>query len=338
MVGFIPEKQDAPEVIKPMLASQGTDEKIKEAMESDAWVAEPKLDGSRYIATFRDDGVHFTSRRTSVRTNAPVDKTENVPHLALPVPSLTDTVLDGEIMTLDESLASNSVTRIMGAKPEKAISRQQEEGWLVYHVWDVLFVSGQDVQMQPLKIRRDILERVLEEWPNPYVKLIEQRHNKQALLDEVSAKGGEGIILKNLNSVYLQDKRSPYWIKVKKEQTYDVVITGYDEPKEESKKATGLLSPTKYKAKGWIGAIRYGCYREGKLVEIGSVSGMDDSTRMLFSMDYGTNRIGTVIEIKGQEVLKDAIRHPRFVKERPDKDPKDCKWEDIFGERNVKYA
>jgi ATP-dependent DNA ligase len=338
MVGFINDaKPEPPEAIKPMLASKGNDEKIAEAMESDSWVAEPKLDGSRYIASFRDDAVHFTSRRTSVKTNEPVEKTGNVPQLSLAVPDLVGTVLDGEIMRTHELTgSSNDVTKIMGASPEKAIGRQEKEGWVHYHVWDILYVQGVDLQNQPLTVRRDALEKVLDHWQNPYVHLVEQRSNKQALLTEIAVRGLEGIILKNKNSTYVQDKRSPNWIKVKKEQTYDVVITGYDEPKAESKKTSGILSETKYKAKGWIGAIRYGCYRNGELVEVGSVSGMDDDVRQMLS-ENKEDYLGRVIELKGQEVLKDAIRHPRFVMFREDKDATECKWEDIFGKGEVEY-
>lgn len=338
MTGFIEHKPEPPDEVKPMLASKGNDEKITEAMESDSWLAEPKLDGSRYIASFTDNGVRFTSRRTSVKTNAPVDKSENVPHLTLPFPDLSGTVIDGEIMrTSDIYGTSNDVTRIMGSSPDKAVERQELEGWVYYHVWDILFVCGVDVQKQPLSVRRRALENVIEEWGNSYVKIVDQRQDKRALLNEIANRNLEGIILKNKNSIYIQDKRSPHWIKVKKEQTYDVVITGYDEPKEESKKASGVLSKTKYKEKGWIGAIRYGCYRDGQLVEVGSVSGMDDDTRRCLSNNK-EKFLHSVIEIKGQEVLKDAIRHPRFIRFRDDKDAEACKWDDIFGERQTKYT
>lgn len=338
MTGFLdPNKTEPFEVIKPMLASKASSEKIEELLDSDQWVAEPKLDGSRYIAAFNPEATNFTSRRTSVKTGSPVDKTDNVPHLGLAFESLEGTVLDGEIMrTADLTGNSSDVVKIMGSSPEKAIQRQEQEGWVHYHVWDILYACGTDMQKQPLSMRRQVLEKILEEWNNPYVHLVDVRQNKRQLLDEIEKSGLEGIILKDSNSTYVQDKRSPNWIKVKKEQTYDVVITGFDEPKEESKKATGILSPTKYKEKGWIGAVRYGCYRNGKLVEVGSVSGMDENVRGLLS----TNRseaLGQVIEIKGQEVLKDAIRHPRFIKFRPDKDAKECKWEDIFETGKVKY-
>lgn len=338
MTGFTDQGKSEPfEVIKPMLASKASQEKIDEALDSDHWVAEPKLDGSRYIASFNEEATNFTSRRTSVKTNAPVDKTENVPHLGLAFEPLEGTVLDGEIMRTAEPFGTSSeVVKIMGASPEKAVQRQEELGWVHYHVWDILFACGTDMQKQPYSMRRQVLQKILEEWDNPYVHLVDCRSDKRQLLKEIDNSGLEGIILKNSNSTYVQDKRSPNWIKVKKEQTYDVVITGYDEPKVESKKSDGSVSKTRLKAKGWIGAIRFGAYRNGNLVEIGSVSGMDDSIRQALS-DSQAKYLGSVIEIRGQEVTDNAVRHPRFVRFRDDKDESACLWEDIFGKGRVEY-
>ena len=48
------------------------------------------------------------------------------------------------------------------------------------------------------------------------------------------------------------------------------------------------------------------------------------------------NYIGKVAEIVAMEIMdteQKGLRHPRFLNWRPDKDPKDCQYEDIFGKQ-----
>lgn len=140
---------------------------------------------------------------------------------------------------------------------------------------------------------------------------------------DIWARGGEGIILKHAGSTYTEEK---LWVKVKKEETEDVVIMGYDDAKAESTKVTGVTSVTKYAKKGWIGAVRFGQYRDGKLVDCGKCSGMDDKLREELSLNGG-KYIGTVVEILANEREETGkFRHPRWVGFREDKNPKDCVW------------
>jgi len=47
------------------------------------------------------------------------------------------------------------------------------------------------------------------------------------------------------------------------------------------------------------------------------------------------NYVGKAMDIIGQEILKAAIRHPRYIRMRPDVEPESCKWEDFFGKNKV---
>jgi hypothetical protein len=48
-------------------------------------------------------------------------------------------------------------------------------------------------------------------------------------------------------------------VKVKREETHDVVVMGFAEAKQESVKVDGSVSATKYA--GGVGAIRFGQYK-----------------------------------------------------------------------------
>ena len=125
----------------------------------------------------------------------------------------------------------------------------------------------------------------------------------------------------------------PYWQNERTNELSNTCKYGVSTVQSESKGRTGSkvgidtwVPITKKYYYGWISAFQIGCYKDGKLVKIGQVSGITDEVAKNWK-DY----IGTVVEISAMEVLKTGgLRHPRIMKYRPDKDKLDCKWEDIF--------
>lgn len=125
----------------------------------------------------------------------------------------------------------------------------------------------------------------------------------------------------------------PYWQNERTNELSNTCKYGVSTVQSESKGRTGSkvgidtwVPITKKYYYGWISAFQIGCYKDGKLVKIGQVSGITDEVAKNWK-DY----IGTVLEISAMEILKTGgIRHPRIYRYRPDKDKLDCKWEDIF--------
>lgn len=312
--------------------------KFREELYDDPkWSAEQKYDGDRRIAQFCEEAVRFTGRRHSVEDGLLVEKTENLPQMNEAVPGLIGTVLDGEIIHPAVGARSNMVASVMGSLPARAAQIQATSGFLEYRVFDCLFYKGVDMRSQGLDARRAVAWEAVKEWENRYVaKALVARENKLQFLHSIWARGGEGIILKHNDSLYIDKKQ---WVKVKREFTVDVVIMGYEEPNAESTKVNGETSVTKYKANGWIGAISIGQYNaKGELVNVGSVSGMKESMRAELSrriitkngrqaeVDGGAKYVGHVIEIEANEREDSGrFRHGRFIRMRPDKDPSECK-------------
>lgn len=264
----------------------------------DGWMAEEKLDGDRRIAQFCPwtagrAKVRFTGRLVSKDTKLLVEKTDRVPHLngdygldpAFPPGSrdarsvvapatLVGTVLDGEMTVNRPGARSKDVTSIIGSKPEDAIQKQKERGWLVYVVFDCLFYKGRDIRHLPLTERAQYMTLAIQEWDHPYVKIASGTvWNREEFLNEIwnRPQPGEGIILKDLSAPYGNEKA---WVKVKREQTEDVVIMGYEDPekitekKESYKDADGVkryrvveVSESRLAKNGWIGAVRFGQYK-----------------------------------------------------------------------------
>lgn len=272
------------------------------------YVAQEKLDGMRAIVHITDNGLRIFSRSAGVDDpTKPLENTQSLPHLAaLKFPSLVGTVLDAEILVrgVDSAMLAGHVN-----------SRDGRDNTLVkLFVFDCLHHNGYDATGDILERRLgklDHIKNIMVSEHIVFVLYVQYTANKQALLKEVFHMGGEGIMLKNLFATYEQGGRpANNWFKAKKSATYDCVVMGF---------TTG-----KGKYNTQIGAVRFGQYVNGKLVELGQASGMSDSERKELSRSPDSY-IGKVVTIKGMERLKSgAIRHPQFVEIRSDKRAEEC--------------
>jgi len=329
------------EVLYPMLASGGkvTDEML--ADNSD-WLAQEKIDGSRYMMFMTPCGNRFTSRQKSRKTGTPVEKTDNVPHLSqLIVPALFGTVLDGEIQHSDFS----QTVSIMGSLPDEAIRKQEKLGYISYKVFDIVRYRGNDVTDCGYEKRIELAEKVVNEikvkYPESKIEVLPvYTTGKLDKFHDIVYSGGEGLVLKYRYSAYelshSEPKRSKYQIKLKKYLTDDVVIMGatsptkyYDGGDKDWQYVLDGKKVTRAWYKGWIGAIKFGKYVNGELVELGQTSGIDDSMKMLLSdgkHGIKAEYLGQTMEIGAMEQIKKtgAYRHPRFIRLRPDKNAEEC--------------
>ncbi len=115
---------------------------------------------------------------------------------------------------------------------------------------------------------------------------------------EIWRKGGEGVILKNLQASYEPGKRNASLIRIKEKVTYDLKVIDVFE-------GTG-----KYRFHGLMGGVV--CqWKDGKTIRVGS--GFTDVER---SGDW----IGKIIEVEAmRESSKGLLREPRFKRIRLDK-------------------
>ena len=190
-------------------------------------------------------------------------------------------------------------------------------------------------------------------------------------LQETLANGGEGIVITYEDATYEPGKRSAkISLKVKKElqDTVDCVIIGanpptkayngkeietweywfdeinngcilasvYFESQHESiynKYVSGepVYPVTKNWFYGWAGSWKLGAYKDGKLIQIGSLSGLTDEQKENWR-DY----VGKVVEVSAMETSENqeggkGLRHPKLIDVRSDVTPEECTYERIFG-------
>ena len=195
---------------------------------SDDWLGAEKKDG--YFAKLikdEDGNIILYSRSRGVNGKF-ADKHEWVPHLNSFFEELpSGTCLLGELYFPNQP-GSKNVTTIMGCLKEKAIARQEKGEKLHFYVFDCLAWNGENW------LKKAALERFT--WvsafaPIGYVSFAQYMSGKDlwSMLQEVLARGDEGIVITHKDATYEPGKRpSKTTLKIKKElqHTIDCFFTG----------------------------------------------------------------------------------------------------------------
>lgn len=213
--------------------STWSDEKKREnarmKIYSGDWYGATKYDG--YFAQLikdEDGNIILYSRSRGVNGKF-ADKHEWVPHLqpffeALPV----GTCLLGELY-LPGLPGSRCVTTIMGCLKEKAIARQEKGEKLHFYIFDCLAYAGKSWMSYPAKKRFAFVDDfgIGNEYTT-HAKYV-QGADLNILLQEILARGDEGVVITHKDGLYEPGKRpSKTTLKIKKElkQTIDCFFTG----------------------------------------------------------------------------------------------------------------
>jgi bifunctional non-homologous end joining protein LigD len=187
-------------------------QRAEKLLEGSSWTYELKLDGFRAQAVKTGGRVHLRSRN---------DKDFNLkyPNIAQALAAMPDeTVVDGEIVALDES----------GRPSFNALQNGSASAPLIYYVFDVMIVAGKDVMNEPLTVRRQLLrERVLAKLSEPVRESPELEASMSDLIASVKAHGLEGLVAKRRDSRYEPGLRSGAWQKMRVNREQPLVIAGY---------------------------------------------------------------------------------------------------------------
>src|SRR6266550_1988405 len=208
------------------------------------WIYELKFDGIRLIAVRSGKKVSLLSRNKN-------ELTGRFPEIVEAVKSLParECVIDGEVVALDKE----------GRSSFQLLQAREMEGRkspVYFYAFDLLQLDGKSLIGLPLEARKNVLEKLCADAGDPirYPGVI--GGDAKALLDEVKHRGLEGIVGKQLTSVYEPGRRSGAWIKLKCANEQEFVIGGYTPPQGSRKH---------------FGAILVGYYENKKLVFAGKV-------------------------------------------------------------------
>jgi DNA ligase D-like protein (predicted ligase) len=177
------------------------------------WLYEIKFDGYRALAIRSGGNVQLRSRNDN-------DFNTRYPGIVKALAHLPDdTVIDGEIVALDES-----------GKPSFTILQNygSASADLHFYVFDLLILRGKDVMAEPLVKRRELLEEyVLPKLAEPIRYSPELKARLKDLIQSVKDQGREGLVAKRRDSRYEPGLRSGAWQKMRVNQGQEFVIAGY---------------------------------------------------------------------------------------------------------------
>lgn len=212
--------------------SSWTDQKKKDhahnAIFSGDWLGAEKKDG--YFAKLikdEDGNIILYSRSRGVNGKF-ADKHEWVPHLNPFFEELPNgTCLLGELY-FPSKPGSRNVTTIMGCLKEKAVERQTKGEKLHFYIFDCLAWAGENWLK---KFAKDRFSFISGKINREYVSTATYYRGKElwAMLQEILARGDEGIVITHKCAEYEPGKRpSKTTLKIKKElkQTIDCFFTG----------------------------------------------------------------------------------------------------------------
>jgi len=200
------------------------------------WIFERKFDGIRLLAYKQGRDVRLYSRNRLP---------QHVPDVAGAIADLpvSDAILDGEI-TWDRASA--------------------------YHVFDVLWLDGRSVTSLSLDQRRALLLDLPLQPPLQRVTTVDDPKP----WDRACGEGWEGVIAKRRDSPY-EHKRSKLWLKMKCEETSELVVGGFTDPQG------GRVG---------LGALLVGFFEGGDFVFAGKV-GTGFDTKLLLDLRARLNAI-----------------------------------------------
>ncbi|MCF5744683.1 DNA ligase D [Pseudomonas tremae] len=211
-----------PDALSPQLAT------LVDAPPAGEWLYEIKFDGYRMLTRIQKGEVHLFTRNGN-------DWTERLPELvkALGALKLQDSWFDGEAVVLDEE----------GLPDFQGLQNAFDEGHskkILYYLFDMPFLSGEDLRELPLEQRRDALKQVLDSQRSRLLRYSDDfQAGHQDIVASAAAMGLEGVIGKRAGSAYV-GKRNADWIKLKCRLRQEFVIVGYTAP-QGSRSAFGAL-------------------------------------------------------------------------------------------------
>ena len=201
------------------------------------WAHEIKFDG--YRAQLR-----VSKGAATVRTRKGLDWTHRFAKIAAEAEALPDSLIDGEVVALDQNGAPSF------AALQAALSDEKTEN-LIFFAFDLLFAGGKDLRDQTLAERKSALQTLI--GANTLIRYVDHfETGGEAVLKSACSMDLEGVVSKRLDAPY-RSGRSESWTKAKCRAGHEVVLGGWTTTGNDFR------------------SLIAGVYRDGKLVHVGRI-------------------------------------------------------------------
>jgi ATP-dependent DNA ligase len=312
-----------------------------ELPEGDGWQFEPKWDGFRCLARRDGADVTLTSKSGKPLGRYFPEVVENL-HATKAKRFLLDgeliiavgDALDFEALQLRLHPAESRVRKLAGQTPAELM------------LFDLLELDGKLLRSEPLSARRQTLEQFFARNAVPGLELSPMTLDRTVALDWLRRSGGalDGVIAKRRELEYRSGERA--MIKVKQQRTADCVVGGFRYA--EKRKEVGSLLLGLYDDQGLLHHVGFTSAIPAKerprltkdleaLIEppgfTGSAPGGPSRWNTERTAQWQPLKPALVVEIKYDQVTAHRFRHgTALLRWRPDKDPKQCTFEQLAPE------
>ena len=287
--------------------------------EADGWLTEVKFDGYRIIASVEDGRVRLLTRNGN-------DWTDRLPAVARAVGELyvDSAMVDGELVALD----GEGISSFPALQASLSAGRDQN---LVYYLFDLLYLDGQDLRRCALRDRKERLKGI-DTW-HGMLRYSDHHEGDAVRMRKAACRMKlEGIICKKADAPY-RAGRSRDWLKVKCEGREELIVIGWTEPAG-SRTGLGALHLGYYDPNGglhYAGAVGSGFSDETLQSLRDRLDGLDTTppVRLLLAGDDLERSIHWVEPVLVAETSFTAwsgagrVRHGVFLGLREDKAAKD---------------
>ncbi len=247
--------------------------------------------------------------------------------------------LDGEIVIEREGRLDFDAMQMRLHPAESRIRKLAAETPATYIAFDVLLWRGEPVHRRPLRERRAfLLEQARGFRVSPASTDVAQA---RAWLDRLETLGLDGVIAKRVDVAYMPGSREAVR-KVKKRKTADCVIVGYrvngtriavlnlglyrkDGTLDFAGHTSGIAGTLQEQLRSMLPPLR-----TGDEPTTGRHPGMESRWSRGRELEWIPVRPELVCEVRYDKVEEDRFRHGTgFLRFRPDKDPRECTWEQV---------
>lgn len=304
-------KSAVPEKLSPQLAT------LMDTPPAGEWLYEIKFDGYRIMTRILDGEVRMITRNGH-------DWTERLPLQAKAISELNlgDGWLDGEMVVLNDA----GLPDFQALQNAFEIGRSKD---IVYYLFDVPFLNGEDIREKPVEDRRAALKKLLGKQKKGLLRFSDAfSASHRDIIESACSLSLEGVIGKRAGSVY-QSRRSPDWIKLKCKLRQEFVIVGFTKPQGTRSGFGALLLAVNEEGSGLVYAGRVGTGFKQKM--------LDDMFKQMKALEQDASPLAkklTSAQARGVHWIKPTlvgevefsewtregiIRHSAFIALRSDK-------------------
>jgi ATP-dependent DNA ligase len=305
------------------------------------WRYEPKWDGFRCLARRAGPEVTLTSK-----SGKPLGR--YFPDVVAMLGALKDRdfLLDGELIIPVGDALSFDALQLRLHPAESRVRKLAAQHPAELMAFDLLEQGGKSLAGLPLAERRQKLERFFSRNRAPGLHLSPTTDDRRTALQWLERSGGalDGVIAKRADQPYRPGERA--MVKVKQQRTADCVVGGFRYA--EKKAEVGSLLLGLYDDEGLLDHVGFTSAipakerpaltdRLEKLIEppgfTGRAPGGPSRWNSTRSMAWEPLRPVLVVEVRYDQVTGRRFRHGTgFLRWRPDKDPKQCTFEQLAPE------